>query len=122
MIIRADISDHFPIPYSFKLRSSTSTENHQKNRYLHKRIIHESSNRKHYSNAHYAKTSWDGVKDLDDPNKSYEKFIETIAKIYIMTVSQKLNSKSNLTTRLIHGLKKSLQRLRNANKNHMKNS
>ena len=30
-IIRTDISDHFPITYTFKLRSSMSSENHQKN-------------------------------------------------------------------------------------------
>ena len=29
-IIRTDMSDHFPITYSFKLRSSMSSENHQK--------------------------------------------------------------------------------------------
>ena len=29
--------------YVFKLRSSMSSENHQKNRYLHKRITNESS-------------------------------------------------------------------------------
>ena len=43
-IIRTDISDHYPITYVFKLRSSMSSENHQKNRYLYKRIINESSN------------------------------------------------------------------------------
>ena len=29
-IIKTDISDHFPIIYTFKLRSSMSSENHQK--------------------------------------------------------------------------------------------
>ena len=38
-IIRTDISDQFPITQAFKLRSSMSSENHQKNRYLYKRII-----------------------------------------------------------------------------------
>ena len=42
-IIKTDIFDHFPIIYAFKLTSSMSSENHQKNRYLHKRIINESS-------------------------------------------------------------------------------
>ena len=42
-IRKTDISDHFPIIYAFKLRSSMSSENHPKNRYLHKRIINESS-------------------------------------------------------------------------------
>ena len=43
VIIRTDISDHFPIIYAFKLRSPMSSENHQRNRYLHKHIINESS-------------------------------------------------------------------------------
>ena len=42
-IVKTDIFDHFPITYTFKLRSSISSENHQKNRCLHKRIINESS-------------------------------------------------------------------------------
>ena len=29
-IIKTDISDHFPVIYTFKLRSSMSSENHQK--------------------------------------------------------------------------------------------
>ena len=32
-IIRTDISDHFPITYAFKLRSSMSSENHRNNSY-----------------------------------------------------------------------------------------
>ena len=43
VIIRTDISDHFPVIYTFKLRSSMSSENHQRNRYLHKHITNESS-------------------------------------------------------------------------------
>ena len=43
VIIRTDISDHFPVIYTFKLRSSMSSENRQRNRYLHKHIINESS-------------------------------------------------------------------------------
>ena len=42
-IIKTDIFDHFPVIYAFKLRSSMSSENYQKNRYLHKRIINETS-------------------------------------------------------------------------------
>ena len=35
-IIKTDISDRFPIKYAFKLRSSMSSENRQKNKYLYK--------------------------------------------------------------------------------------
>ena len=97
-IILTDISDHFPIIYAFKLRSSMSSENHQKNRYLHKRMINESSKATFKCRLH--ETSWDAVKDLDNPNESYVKFIETITRIYddcfpITKLKIKSNNKAN---------------------------
>ena len=89
-ITRTDISDHFLITYAFKLRSSMSSENHQKNRYLHKLIINESS--KATFKRRLRETSRDAVKGLDNPNESYVKFIETITQIYD-DCFQKLNSK-----------------------------
>ena len=62
-IIRTD-TDHFPITYAFKLRSSTSSENHQKNRYLYKRIINESS--KATFKCRLRETSWDADTGLDN--------------------------------------------------------
>ena len=44
VIIRTDTFDHFSITYAFKLRSSTSSQNHQKGRYFHTHIINGSSN------------------------------------------------------------------------------
>ena len=57
-----------------------SSENQKKNRYLHKRIINESS--KATFKRRLGETSWDAVKGLDNPNESYVKFIETITQIY----------------------------------------
>ena len=57
-----------------------SSENHQKNRYLYKRIIHKSS--KATFKRRLRETSWDTGKDLDNPNESYGKFIETLTQIY----------------------------------------
>ena len=57
-----------------------SSENHPKNRYLRKRIINESS--KATLKRRLRETSWDAVKGLDNPNKSYVAFIETITQIY----------------------------------------
>ena len=57
-----------------------SVENHQKNRYLHKYIINESS--KAAFKRRLRETSWDAVKGLDNPNESYVKFIESITQIY----------------------------------------
>ena len=56
-----------------------SLENHQKNRYLYKCIIKESS--KAAFKGRLSKTSWGTVKSLDNANESYIKFIETIIQI-----------------------------------------
>ena len=57
-----------------------SSENHPKNRYLHKRMINKSSKATFKRRLH--ETSWDAVKGLDNPNESYVKFTETITQIY----------------------------------------
>ena len=57
-----------------------SSENHQKYIYLYKRIINEIS--EVTFKLWLSEISWDTVKDLDNPNESYVKFIETIAQIY----------------------------------------
>ena len=69
-IIKTDISDHSPIIYALKLRSSMSSENHQNNRCMHKRIIKETS--KATFKRRLRETFWDTVKGLDNPNESYE--------------------------------------------------
>ena len=66
VIIRTDTFDHFSITYAFKRRSSTSPQNHQKGRYLHKHIINESPNT--VFKRRLCKTSWDSVKGLANPN------------------------------------------------------
>ena len=66
VIIRTDTFDHFSITYALKLRSSTSSQNHQKGRYWHKHIINESSNT--VFKRRLCKTSWDSVKGLSNPN------------------------------------------------------
>ena len=47
---------------------------------MRKRIINESS--KATFKRRLRETSWDAVKGLDNPNKSYVAFIETITQIY----------------------------------------
>ena len=84
-IIKKDISAHFPIIIAFKLRSSMSSENHQKNRYLHKRIINESS--KTTFKCRLRETSWDAVKGLDNLNEWHVKFIETRSGFKVSQVS-----------------------------------
>ena len=55
-----------------------SSENHQKSRYLYKRIINESS--KAAFKRRLRKTSWYAVKGLNNPNESHIKFVEPITQ------------------------------------------
>ena len=94
LIIRIDISDEFPGTCIFKLSSSMSSQNHQKSRYLCKRVINESS--KAAFKRRFCETSCDPVKGLDSPNESYIKFKETITQIYDDCFPKtKIKTKSN---------------------------
>ena len=93
-----------------------SSENHQKNRYLHKRITNESS--KATFKRWLRETSWEAVKGVDNPNGSYVKFIETITQIYDDSFPKAEFKIKSSNSRL----QEVLQSLLNANKNYMKNS
>ena len=82
-----------------------------KNRYLYKCIINESS--KATFKRRLRETAWDTVKGLDNPNKSYVKFIETITQIYDDCFQKtkfkiKSNNKANLW--ITKGIAKSSKR------------
>ena len=122
MIIRTDISDHFPITYAFKLRSSMSSENHQKNRYLYKPIINESS--KATFNRPIRKTSRDTVKGLDNSNESYVKFIETITQVcddYFPKTKFKIKSNNKANPWITKSTAKSSKRKQNLYEKFLKN-
>ena len=121
-IIRTDISDHFPITYAFKLRSSMSSENRQKNRYLHKRIINESS--KATFKRRLRETSWDAVKGLDNPSESYVKIIETITQIYddcFPKTKFKIKSNNKANPWITKGIAKSSKRKQKLYEKFLKN-
>ena len=66
---------------------------------MYKCIINESS--KATFKPQLRETSWDTVKGLDNPNKSYVKFVETITQIYDNCFQKtkfkiKSNNKANL--------------------------
>ena len=117
-IIKTNISNHFPIIYVFKFRSSISPENQQKNRYLHKSIVNESS--KATFKRQLRETSWDAVKGLDN-NESYVKFIKTITQVYddcFPKTKFKIKSNNKANPWIIKGIPKSSKR----KQNYMKNS
>lgn len=76
--------------YANKLGSSMSSKNHQKDRYLSKRIANESS--KVAFKRRVPETSWEG---LGNPNESWIKFVETITQIHDCFSKTKLKIKSN---------------------------
>ena len=121
-IIKTDISDHFPIIYAFKLRSSMSSENHQKDRYLHKRIINESS--KATFKRRLRETSWDAVKGLDNLNEPYVKFMETIMQIYddyFPKTKFKIKSNNKANPWITKGIAKSSKRKQKLYEKFLKN-
>ena len=88
-----------------------SSENHPKNRYLRKRIINESS--KATLKRRLRETSWDAVKGLDNPNKSYVAFIETIMQIYddcFPKTKFKIKSNNKANPWITKGIAKSYKR------------
>ena len=94
-----------------------SLENYQKNRYLYKHIINESSKATFKRRLH--ETSWDTVKALDNRNESFVKFIEIIMQIYddcFPKTKFKIKSNSKANPWVL-----ALQSLLNASKNYMKN-
>ena len=88
-----------------------SSKKRQRNKYLHKRIINESS--KATFKRRLRETSWDAVKDLDNPNESYVNFIETITQIYddcFPKTKFKIKSNNNANPWITKGTAKSSKR------------
>ena len=76
-IIRADISDHFPIIYTFKLKTKLDIP---KTQFLYNRIINENLTKAFKSRL--PEISWEILKSIKDPNKSYKKFIAILKSVY----------------------------------------
>ena len=76
-ILTADISDHFPIIYTFKLKMKLDIP---KTQFLYKRIINENLTKAFKSRLH--EISWEVIKSIKDPNESYQKFIAILTSIY----------------------------------------
>ena len=120
-IIKTNISNHFPIIYVFKFRSSISPENQQKNRYLHKSIVNESS--KATFKRQLRETSWDAVKGLDN-NESYVKFIKTITQVYddcFPKTKFKIKSNNKANPWITKGIAKSSKRKQKLYEKFLKN-
>ena len=99
-----------------------SVENHQKNRYLHKYIINESS--KAAFKRRLRETSWDAVKGLDNLNEPYVKFMETIMQIYddyFPKTKFKIKSNNKANPWITKGIAKSSKRKQKLYEKFLKN-
>ena len=76
-IIRADIPDHFPIIYTFKLKTKLDIP---KTQFLYKLIINENLTKAFKFRLH--EISWEIIKSIKDPNESYKKFIAILISVY----------------------------------------
>ena len=76
-ILKADISEHFPIIYGFKLKTKLDIP---KTQFLYKRIINENPIKAFKSRLH--KILWEIVKSIKDQNDSCKKFIAILTSFY----------------------------------------
>ena len=76
LILTANISDHFPIIYAFKLRTKLGIS---KTQFLYKRIINENLIKAFTSRLH--EISWEILKSIKDPNELYKEFTAILASI-----------------------------------------
>ena len=78
-IIKTDVSDHFPITFIIKLKTTSSPINHA-DQFRCKSDFKENSLNLFEQNLF--KTSWDSLKNICDPNKSYHKFLKISSSLY----------------------------------------
>ena len=76
-MLTANISEHFPIIYAFKSKMKLDIH---KTLFLYKRFINENRIKTVKSRLH--EISWEIIKGIKDPNKSYKKFIAILTSKY----------------------------------------
>ena len=106
-ILAADISDHFLIIYTFKLKMKLDIPKIQ---FLYKRIINENLTKAFKSRLH--EISWEIIKSIKDPNESYQKFIAILTSIYndFLKNRIKVRHNKNSTPRITRGIAKPSKR------------
>ena len=115
-IIKTDVSDHFLIIFTIKLKTVSSPKNHV-DQFIYKRNFDENSLNLFKQNL--SEKSWDSLKNIADPNESHHKFLKTFPSLYekyfpLTKVKLKPKRKKSL------GLQMELQSRPNESKNYMK--
>ena len=77
VIFTADISDHFPIIYAFKLKTKGDIS---KTQFLDKYIIYK--NLRKVFKSRLREISWEIIKSTKDPNESYKRFMAILTSDY----------------------------------------
>ena len=89
--IRSDISDHFPITYSFNVKGTTRTKE-LKEKYKFNQVINKSSIESF--KLPLQKSSWDIIRATKGPNEAYKKFLTNFKDHKFITIlCQKQNAK-----------------------------
>ena len=115
-IIKTDVSDHFPIIITTKLKTTSSPKNHV-DQFIYKRDFNENS--LNLFKQKLFETSWDSLKNIADANESYHKFLKIFSSLYekyFPLTKAKLKPKR----RKAFGIQMKLQSRPNESKNYMK--
>ena len=115
-IIKTDVSDHFPIIFTTKLKTTSSPINHV-DQFIYKRDFNENS--LNLFKQKLFETSWDSLKNIADANESYHKFLKIFSSLYekyFPLTKAKLKPKR----RKAFGIQMKLQSRPNESKNYMK--
>ena len=78
-IIKTDVSDHFPITFIIKPKTTSSPKNHA-GQFIYKRDFNENSLNLFKQNLF--ETPWDSLKNIADPNESYHKFLKIFSSLH----------------------------------------
>ena len=109
-IIKTDFSDHFSVIFVIKLKTKFSPNN-QVDQFIFKRDFNENTLTLFKQNLF--ETSWDSVKKIDDPNESYNKFLEIFSSLYekyFPFTKVKLKPKRKNSPWITNGIAKSSKR------------
>ena len=104
-IIKNEISDHFPI---FLITDPiTSSEIKNKRTFLFKRTINTATKEK-FKNV-LARRTWDYIKEINNPNEAYSKFLYDFSSLYeeaFPKLEIKIKQKSLISPWIIKGIMK----------------
>ena len=78
-MIKTEVSDHFPIIFIIKLKTTSSTKNHA-DQFIYKCDFDKSS--LNLVKQNLFETSWDNLKNIADPNEPYDKFLKAFLSLY----------------------------------------